>query len=172
MSKLKTLNSLYYTNVQTQNMPAYEECWYRPTPKVKISRKKYNDYNIIPSVITDSNSYMWNTGRNKMYTRYAIVKHLDLDNPVIIPNARHKQVDRDLKMSDFLYDDVTKAELKLIRNRFRRGAINLKGFVSTTKSYENPTHAKTYIHITWILNDKYAIANIHDFVTLLQLRLI
>ena len=171
MSKLQTLKSLYYTNVQTQNVPTPEQSPYR-SPKAKTSQKKYNNYNVIPPVITNNNDYMWNTGRNKMYTRYVIVKRLDLENPVVIPNARYKQVDRDLKMTDFFYDDVTKAELKLIRNRFKKGGINLKGFVSTTKSYDSSTHAKTYIHITWILNDKYAVANVHDFVELLQLRLI
>lgn len=171
MPKLKTLSSLYLTNVQTQNAPSPEETPYR-RPTAKVSRKKYNNYTVIPPVITNSGDYMWETGRNKKSTRYVNVKRLDLENPVIIPQARYKQVDRDLKMSDFFYDDVTKAELKLIRNRFKKGGINLKGFVSTTKSYDSSTHAKTYIHITWILNDKYAVANVHEFVELLRLRLI
>lgn len=171
MSKLKTLSSLYLTNIQTQNVPSSQESPYH-SPKAKISRKKYNHYNVIPPVITDNKDYMWNTGRNKMYTRYVKVKRLDLENPVMIPNARHKQVDRDLKMSDFLYDDITNAELKLIRNRFKKGAINLKGFVFTTKSYVNATSSKTHIHITWLLNDKYVVANVHDFVTLLRLKLL
>ena len=79
---------------------------------------------------------MWETGRNKKSTRYVIVKRLDLENPVIIPQARYKQVDRDLKMSDFFYDDVTKAELKLIRNRFKKCGINLKGKLSETLKYQ------------------------------------
>ena len=172
MSKLKTLSSLYFTNVQTQNVPSSEESSYR-NPKAKISQKKYNKaYTTLPTVITNDSRYMWKTGRNKMYTHYTEVQRLNLENGAHIPHSRFKQLDRNLKMSDFLYDDVTKSELKLIRNRLKQGPINLKGFVTIHKSYWFDTHARKTATISWIVADKYAIANVHDFVTLLRLKLI
>ena len=115
---------------------------------------------------------MWETGRNKMYTHYTQVKTLDLENGVHIPDSRFKQLDRNLKMTDFLYDGVTNSDLKLIRNRLKKGHINLKGFVTVHKSYWFATHARKTATISWIVNDKYAIANVHEFLTLLKLKLI
>lgn len=39
---------------------------------------------------------------------------------VHIPDSRFKQLDRNLKMTDFLYDDVTNSDLTLIRNRLKK----------------------------------------------------
>ena len=171
MSKLKTLKSLYHTNVQTHNVPSNDSPYH--IKKAKISKKKYKKaYTTLPDVITDDAGYMWETGRNKMYTHYTQVQQLDLEKDAHIPDSRFKQLDRNLKMTDFLYDDVTNSDLKLIRNRLKKGHINLKGFVTVHKSYWFATHARKTATVSWIINDKYAIANVHDFLTLLKLKLI
>ena len=75
-------------------------------------------------------------------------------------------------MTDFLYDDVSKKDLRLIRDRFKKGPINLKGYVSTKKAYLHASHRHTYIFITWVLDDHYVIGNVHDFIDALKQKLI
>lgn len=124
----------------------------------------------MPDMITNENSYYWNEGFNKMYGRYT-----HLVEPGIVDDQLKDftlKVNRTLRMTDFFYDGVSKKDLKLIRDRFKKGPLNLKGYHRIVKDYSSNSHRYTYIHLAWVINDTYIINDIDHFIDLLKNRLI
>ena len=73
-------------------------------------------------------------------------------------------------MTDFFYDGVSKKDLKLIRDRFKKGPLNLKGYNRIVKDYSSNSHRYTYIYLAWVINDNYIINDIDHFIELLKNR--
>lgn len=71
-------------------------------------------------------------------------------------------------MTDFYYDNISKKDLKLIRQRFGKEPINVKGYHRIVKDYSSSNHRYTYIYIAWVVNDTYIINDVADFVELLK----
>ena len=100
-------------------------------------------------------------------------RHTRLVEPGIIKNQLKDftlKVDRTLRMTDFFYDGVSKKDLKLIRDRFKKGPLNLKGYNRIVKDYSSNSHRYTYIYLAWIVNDTYIINDIDHFIELLKNR--
>lgn len=125
----------------------------------RLNQKQYNNYNRMPEMITDNNGYYWDNGFHKRYGR-----HTWLVEPGL--------VDGQLRMTDFFYDGVSKKDLKLIRQRFGKEPINVKGYHRIVKDYSSSSHRYTYIYIEWVVNDTYIINDVTDFVELLKQRVL
>lgn len=148
--------------------------WYQTNRVVRddikfMHQNTYNQYNRLPDKIINTNTYFWDNGFSKRYSRYAKITEA---GPLDVPLTEKPKLNRPLRMTDFLYDDVSKKDLRLIRNRFKKGPINLKGYVSTKKAYLHASFRHTYIFITWVLGDHYVIGNVHDFIDALKQKLI
>lgn len=134
----------------------------------RLNQKQYNNYNRMPKIITDKNGYYWDNGFNKRYGRYT-----RLVEPGLVDGQLQNftlKVDRELRMTDFFYDGVSKKDLKLIRQRFGKEPINVKGYHRITKAYTSSNHRYTYIYIAWVVNDTYIINDVTDFIELLKSR--
>lgn len=120
----------------------------------------------MPKIITDKNGYYWDNGFNKRYGRYT-----RLVEPGLVDGQLQNftlKVDRELRMTDFFYDGVSKKDLKLIRQRFGKEPINVKGYHRIVKDYSSSSHRYTYIYIAWVVNDTYIVNDVTDFVELLK----
>lgn len=136
----------------------------------RLNQKQYNNYNRMPEMITNNNGYYWDNGFHKRYGR-----HTWLVEPGLVDEQLEGftlKLDRELRMTDFFYDNVSKKDLKLIRQRFAKGSINLKGYYRIVKNYSSSNHRYTYIYIAWVLNDTYIINDVTDFIELLKQRAI
>lgn len=136
----------------------------------RFNQKQYNNYNRMPEMITNNNGYYWDNGFHKRYGR-----HTWLVEPGFVDGQLENftlKVDRQLRMTDFYYDGISKKDLKLIRQRFAKGAINLKGYHRIVKNYSSSNHRYTYIYIAWVVNDTHIINDVTDFVELLKQRAI
>ena len=144
---------------------------YRPNTRVyehggRLNQKQYNNYNRMPNMITNNNDYYWKEGFNKRYGRYTHLIEPDrLDGQL---DDFTLKVDRQLRMTDFYYDNLSKKDLKLIRQRFGKEPINVKGYHHIAKAYSFPNHRYTFVYIAWVLNDTYIINDVTDFVELLK----
>ena len=81
----------------------------------RLNQKQYNNYNRMPEMITNNNGYYWDNGFHKRYGR-----HTWLVEPGFVDEQLQNftlKVDRQLRMTDFFYDGVSKKDLKLIRQR-------------------------------------------------------
>lgn len=139
-------------------------------PNGRLNQKRFDNYNRMPDMITMKASYYWNEGFNKMYGRYT-----RLVEPGLVTNQLKDftlKVDKPLRMTDFFYDGVSKKDLKLIRDRFKKEPINVKGYHRIVKDYSSNSHRYTYIHLAWVINDTYIINDIDHFIDLLKNRLI
>lgn len=157
-NNLKTLKTDYVANRRVRQYGG------------RLNTKQYNAYNRMPDMITTNNNYYWEQGFNKRYGRHALL---------VKPNAVNDQlnnftlkIDRQLQMTDFYYDNVSKKDLKLIRQRFKKAPMNLKGYNAIVKDYSHSRHRYTYIHIAWVIDDRYIINDISDFIALLKERAI
>ena len=155
-NNLKNIETAYYPNTRV--------CEHRR----RLKQKRYNNYNRMPEMITNNKGYYWDNGFNKRYGRYT---HL-IESGLLTGQLEDftLKLNRELRMSDFFYDNVSKKDLKLIRQRFKKGPINLKGYHQIAKAYSYPNHRYTFIHIAWVLNDTYIINDVTDFVELLKQR--
>lgn len=134
----------------------------------RLKTNHYNNYNRMPDMITNNNGYYWDNGFNKRYGRHAF-----LVEPGQMANQLKDftlKVDKQLRMTDFFYDGVSKKDLKLIRDRFKKGPINLKGYNRIVKDYSSNSHRYTYVYIAWVINDSYIINNVDHFIDLLKNR--
>ena len=134
----------------------------------RLNQKQYNNYNRMPEIITNNNGYYWDNGFHKRYGR-----HTWLIEPGHVSDQLQNftlKVDRQLRMTDFFYDGISKKDLKLIRQRFAKGSINLKGYHRIVKKYSSSSHRYTYIYIAWVVNDTYIINDVTDFIELLKNR--
>lgn len=132
----------------------------------RLNQKQYNNYNRMPEMITNNNGYYWDNGFHKRYGR-----HTWLVEPGLVSNQLQNftlKIDRQLRMTDFYYDNLSKKDLKLIRQRFGKEPINVKGYHRIVKNYSSSNHRYTYIYIAWVVNDTYIINDIADFVELLK----
>lgn len=132
----------------------------------RLNQKQYNNYNRMPEMITDNNCYYWDNGFHKRYGR-----HTWLVEPGLVDGQLEGftlKVDRQLRMTDFYYDNVSKKDLKLIRQRFGKEPINVKGYHRIVKDYSSSSHRYTYIYIAWVVNDTYIVNDVTDFVELLK----
>lgn len=132
----------------------------------RLNQKQYNNYNRMPEMITNNNGYYWDNGFHKRYGR-----HTWLVEPGSVNDQLQNftlKVDRQLRMTDFFYDNVSKKDIKLIRQRFKKEPINLKGYNRIVKDYSSSSHRYTYIYIAWVVNDTYIINDVTDFVELLK----
>lgn len=119
-------------------------------------------------MITNNNGYYWDNGFNKRYGRHAF-----LVEPGIVEDQLKDftlKVDRTLRMTDFFYDGMSKKELKLIRDRFKKEPISVKGYHHIVKNYSSNSHRYTYIHLAWVINDTYIINDVDHFIELLKNR--
>ena len=149
-------------NIETAYRPNTRVCEHRR----RLKQKRYNNYNRMPEMITNNKGYYWDNGFNKRYGRYT-----HLIEPSLLDGQLEDftlKLDRELRMSDFFYDHVSKKDLKLIRQRFKKGSINLKGYHHIAKAYSFPNHRYTFVYIAWVLNDTYIINDIADFIELLK----
>ena len=149
------------------------ETAYRPNKRVhtnggRLNQKQYNNYSRMPEIITDNNGYYWDNGFHKRYGRHTWLVEPGLVNDQL-QNFTLK-VDRQLRMTDFFYDNVSKKDLKLIRQRFGKEPINVKGYHRIVKDYSSASHRYTYIYIAWVMNDTYIINDVTDFIELLKQR--
>lgn len=136
----------------------------------RLTQKRFDNYNRMPDMITMEASYYWNEGFNKMYGRYT-----RLIEPGLVTDQLKDftlKVDKQLRMTDFFYDGVSKKDLKLIRDRFKKEPINVKGYHRIVKDYSSNSHRYTYIYLAWVVNDTYIINDIDHFIDLLKNRLI
>lgn len=136
----------------------------------RLNQKQYNNYNRMPEMITDNNGYYWDNGFHKRYGR-----HTWLVEPGLVSDQLQNftlKVDRQLRMTDFFYDAVSKKDLKLIRQRFQKEPINVKGYHRIVKNYSSASHRNTYIYIAWVLNNTYIVNDVTDFVELLKQRVL
>lgn len=134
----------------------------------RLNQKQYNNYNRMPEMITNNNGYYWDNGFHKRYGR-----HTWLVEPGLVSDQLQNftlKVDRQLRMTDFYYDNLSKKNLKLIRQRFGKEPINVKGYNRIVKDYSSSSHRYTYIYIAWVVNDTYIINDVTDFVELLKQR--
>lgn len=132
----------------------------------RLNQKQYNNYNRMPEMITNNNGYYWDNGFHKRYGR-----HTWLVEPGLVSGQLQNftlKVDRQLRMTDFFYDNLSKKDLKLIRQRFGKEPINVKGYHRIVKNYSSSNHRYTYIYIAWVVNDTYIINDVTDFVELLK----
>lgn len=149
-------------NIQTAYHPNTRVCEHGG----RLNQKQYNNYNRMPEMITDNKGYYWDNGFNKRYGRYT-----RLVEPGLLDEQLEDftlKLDRELRMTDFFYDNVSKKDLKRIRQRFKKGFINLKGYHRIVKDYSSSSHRYTYIYIAWVVNDAYIINDIADFIELLK----
>ena len=156
-NQLKTYQNWYQTNRGVRNDIKF------------MHQNTYNQYNRLPDKIINTNTYFWDNGFSKRYGRYAKITDA---GPLDVPLTEKPKLNCPLRMTDFLYDDVSKKDLRLIRDRFKKGPINLKGYVSVKKHYNHSSHRWTYVIITWVLDDHYVIGNVHDFIDALKQKLI
>ena len=136
----------------------------------RLNQKQYNNYNRMPEMITNNNGYHWDNGFHKRYGR-----HTWLVEPGLVSGQLQNftlKVDRQLRMTDFFYDNLSKKDLKLIRQRFGKEPINVKGYHRIVKNYSSSNHRYTYIYIAWVVNDTYIINDVTDFVELLKQRVL
>ena len=134
----------------------------------RLNQKQYDNYNRMPEMITKNNNYYWDNGFNKRYGR-----HTWLVEPGLVDGQLDNftlKFDRQLRMTDFFYDSISKKDLKLIRQRFGKEPINVKGYHRIVKNYSSSSHRYTYIYIAWVVNDTYIINDIADFIELLKQR--
>ena len=134
----------------------------------RLNQKQYNNYNRMPEMITNNNGYYWDNGFHKRYGR-----HTWLVEPGFVDGQLENftlKVDRQLRMTDFFYDGISKKDLKLIRQRFKKEPINLKGYNRIVKDYSSSSHRYTYIYIAWVVNDTYIVNDVTDFIELLKQR--
>lgn len=153
-NSLKNIETAYRTNTRIREHGG------------RLNQKQYNNYNRMPKIITDKNGYYWDNGFNKRYGRYT-----RLVEPGLVDGQLQNftlKVDRELRMTDFFYDGVSKKDLKLIRQRFGKEPINVKGYHRIVKDYSSSSHRYTYIYIAWVVNDTYIVNDIADFVELLK----
>lgn len=139
-------------------------------PNGRLNQKRFDNYNRMPDMITMEASYYWNEGFNKMYGRYT-----RLVEPGFVTDQLKDftlKIDKPLRMTDFFYDGVSKKDLKLIRDRFKKEPINVKGYHRIVKDYSSNSHRYTYIYLAWVINDTYIINDIDHFIDLLKNRLI
>lgn len=147
------------------------ETAYRPNTRVRgrsgrLNQKQYNNYNRMPEMITDYNDYYWENGFNKRYGRYT-----RLVEPGLVDGQLKDftlKVDKQLRMTNFFYDGISKKDLKLIRQRFKKDSINIKGYNRIVKDYSSSSHRYTYIYIAWVVNDTYIINDVIDFIELIK----
>ena len=157
-NSLKNIETAYRTNTRIREHGG------------RLNQKQYNNYNRMPKIITDKNGYYWDNGFNKRYGRYT-----RLVEPGLVDGQLQNftlKVDRELRMTDFFYDGVSKKDLKLIRQRFGKEPINVKGYHRIVKDYSSSNHRYTYIYIAWVVNDTYIINDVTDFVELLKQRVL
>lgn len=136
----------------------------------RLKTKQYNTYSRMPDMITANNNYYWEQGFNKRYGRNALLVKPDVVGDQL--NGFTLKIDRQLQMTDFYYDNVSKKDLKLIRDRFKKAPINVKGYHRIVKDYSHSSHRYTFINIAWVINDRYIINDIKDFINLLKERAI
>lgn len=137
-------------------------------PNERLNQKRFDNYNRMPDMITMEASYYWNEGFNKMYGRYT-----RLVEPGFVTDQLKDftlKIDKPLRMTDFFYDGVSKKDLKLIRDRFKKEPINVKGYHRIVKDYSSNSHRYTYVYIAWIINDTYIINDVNHFIDLLKNR--
>ena len=133
----------------------------------RLNQKQYNNYNRMPEMITDYNDYYWENGFNKRYGRYVRLVEPGILDENLLKDFTLK-IDKQLRMTDFFYDDISKKDMKLIRQRFKQKPINVKGYNRIVKDYSSPSHRYTYIYIAWVVNDAYIINDVTDFIKLLK----
>lgn len=153
-NNLKTLKTDYVANRRVRQYGG------------RLNTKQYNAYNRMPDMITTNNNYYWEQGFNKRYGRNALLVKPDVVGDQL--NGFTLKIDRQLQMTDFYYDNVSKKDLKLIRQRFKKSPMNLKGYNFIDKTYLHSSHRHTFIHIAWVINDRYIINDIKDFINLLK----
>lgn len=157
-NSLKNIETAYRTNTRIREHGG------------RLNQKQYNNYNRMPKIITDKNGYYWDNGFNKRYGRYT-----RLVEPGHVSDQLQNftlKFDRQLRMTDFFYDGISKKDLKLIRQRFGKEPINVKGYHRIVKNYSSSSHRYTYIYIAWVVNDTYIINDVTDFVELLKQRVL
>lgn len=132
----------------------------------RLSQKRFDNYNRMPDMITNNAGYYWGEGFSKMYGRYK-----RLVEPGLVTDQLKDftlKIVKQLQMTDFYYDNVSKKDLKLIRDRFKKAPITVKGYHRIVKDYSHSSHRYTFIHIAWVINDRYIINDISDFIALLK----
>ena len=158
-NNLKTIQTAYRANTRPRHHNSG-----------RLTQKRFDNYNRMPDMITMEASHYWNEGFNKMYGR-----HTRLVEPGLVTDQLKDftlKVDKQLRMTDFFYDGVSKKDLKLIRDRFKKEPINVKGYHRIVKDYSSNSHRYTYIYLAWVINDTYIINDIDHFIDLLKNRLI
>lgn len=158
-NNLKTIQTAYQANTRPRHRNGG-----------RLTQKRFDNYNRMPDMITMEASYYWNEGFNKMYGRYT-----RLVEPGLVTNQLKDftlKVDKQLRMTDFFYDGVSKKDLKIIRDRFKKEPINVKGYHRIVKDYSSNSHRYAYIYLAWVINDTYIINDIDHFIGLLKNRLI
>ena len=158
-NNLKTIQTAYQANTRPRHHNGG-----------RLTQKRFDNYNRMPDMITMEASYYWNEGFNKMDGRYT-----RLVEPGLVTDQLKNftlKVDKQLHMTDFFYDGVSKKDLKLIRDRFKKEPINVKGYHRIVKDYSSNSHRYTYIYLAWVINDTYIINDIDHFIDLLKNRLI
>lgn len=153
-NNLKTIETAYRSNTRVREHGGH------------LHQNQYNNYNRMPEMITNNNGYYWDNGFHKRYGR-----HTWLVEPGLVSDQLQNftlKVDRQLRMTDFFYDGISKKDLKLIRQRFGKEPINVKGYNYITKAYSSSNHRYTYIYIAWVVNDTYIINDVTDFIELLK----
>lgn len=136
----------------------------------RLKAKQYNTYSRMPDMITANNNYYWEQGFNKRYGRNALLVKPDVVDDQLKDFTL--KITKQLQMTDFYYDNVSKKDLKLIRDRFKKTPITVKGYHRIVKDYSHSSHRYTFIHIAWVINDRYIINDIKDFINLLKERAI
>lgn len=114
-NNLKTIQTAYKANIQPHHRNGG-----------RLNQKRFDNYNRMPDMITMEGGYYWREGFNKMYGRYT-----RLVEPGIVEDQLKDftlKVNRTLRMTDFFYDGISKKDLKRIRDRFKKGPLNLKGY--------------------------------------------
>lgn len=157
-NNLKTLKTDYVANRRVRQYGG------------RLNTKQYNAYNRMPDMITTNNNYYWEQGFNKRYGRNALLVKPDVVDDQLKDFTL--KITKQLQMTDFYYDNVSKKDLKLIRDRFKKTPITVKGYHRIVKDYSHSSHRHTFIHIAWVINDRYIINDIKDFINLLKERAI
>lgn len=157
-NNLKTLKTDYVANRRVRQYGG------------RLNTKQYNAYNRMPDMITTNNNYYWEQGFNKRYGRHALLVKPDVVDDQLKDFTL--KITKQLQMTDFYYDNVSKKDLKLIRDRFKKTPITVKGYHRIVKDYSHSSHRYTFIHIAWVINDRYIINDIKDFINLLKERAI
>lgn len=156
-NNLKTIQTAYKANTRP-----------RHRNDGRLTQKRFDNYNRMPDMITRESSYYWNEGFNKMYGRYT-----RLVEPGLVTDQLKDftlKIDKQLRMTDFFYDGVSKKDLKLIRDRFKKEPINVKGYHRIVKDYSSNSHRYTYVYIAWVINDSYIINDVDHFINLIKNR--